>query len=420
MLPARDRQALRLQLKIKILPPWQQATHHFSRVLRTVRTYLDYNATARVEPAVLDAMLPFLRDRQGNASSRHSEGRLAGDAVEEARAKVAAAVNALPEEVVFTSSGTESNNAIIRGVAGAAFPRKPRIVTSAIEHPCVLCAARAMVNSPGCELVPVGCDENGLFARDDLEQAVADEKACVVSVMLANNETGVIQDIPAAAELARRGGAVLHTDCAQAFGKIPVDFNRLGADAMTLSGHKVGGPMGVAALVVRRNVEWLPLLEGGGHEDGRRSGTLNVAGIVGFGAAAMLAAQRVQTHTEELGKLRDALEEHLLFSGARIFAHGAQRLANTSCFGFAGIDGEALVVMLDQAGYAVASGAACSSFKDDASHVMLAMGFEQELARCAVRVSFGPENTAEEADGFARTVATLAHRMRSMSSVSAA
>ena len=384
-----------------------------------MRTYFDYNATAPLEPAVLEAMLPYLREQHGNASSRHEEGRQAWAGVEQARAQVAAAVNARPEEIVFTSSGTESNNAIIRGVAEAAPRTRRRIVVSAIEHPCVLCAARAAANRDNGEMIPIGCDRNGLLAMAELEQAVADGSACVVSVMLANNETGTLQDIVSVSAVAKAAGAVMHSDSAQALGKIPIDFATLGVDAMTLSGHKAGGPMGVAALVVRSEVEWLPLLEGGGHEHGRRSGTLNVAGIVGFGVAAELAAERSVAYGARIAPLRDQLEVRLRAVGVQVYGAGAPRLPNTSYVGFPGIDGEALVVMLDQAGFAVASGAACASFKDDASHVLQAMGYNSEQARCAIRVSLGPASTAEQVEGFAQVVQALGVRLRALSSVNA-
>ena len=261
-------------------------------------------------------------------------------------------VNARPDEVLFTSSGTESNNTIIKGVAGR--QGKTRIVTSGIEHPCVLCAARAMTRH-GCEFLPVGVDEQGRLDFADLKNAVSGSSTAIVSVMLANNETGVVQDVAKVAQIGHAAGAVVHSDCAQALGKIPVDFAALGVDAMTLSGHKVHGPMGIAALVLKLQVDCLPLLEGGGQERGMRSGTLNVAGIVGFGQAAQIAGARLDVYQRQVSDLRDRLETRLRAAGAVIFGGAATRLPNTCYFGLPGIEGEALVVMIDQAGFAVAS-----------------------------------------------------------------
>ena len=376
--------------------------------------YLDYNATAPLDETALAAMTPFLREEFGNPSSRHKYGRRARDGVERARAQVARAVGARPEEVVFTASGTESNNTIIKGVA--AMSVRETIAVGATEHPCVLCAARSTARL-GLGYSPVGVDENGRIDRDDLRETLAGGKCALVSVMLANNETGVIEDIAELAEMARSAGALFHTDAAQALGKIPVDFRALGADAMTISAHKAHGPKGAAALVARREADWAPLLEGGGHEEGRRSGTENAAAIAGFGAAAEIASARAEADGARLRELRDRTESALTAAGAMIFGGGALRLPNTSCFGFPGIDGESLVVMLDQSGFALASGAACSSMKEEPSHVLLAMGFAEEAARTAVRFSAGRGTTTEQAESFAATAGALAERLRGMASV---
>lgn len=375
--------------------------------------YLDHNATTPLEPAVLEAMLPFLREPYGNPASRHSAGRAAYEAVERARAQVAAAINAQPAEVYFTSSGTESNNQIIKGVASVS--SRNNIVTSGIEHPCVHCAARAMTRR-GCTFNPIGVDDQGLLDFADLSESVADNNAAIVSVMLANNESGVVQDVARVSQIAHAAGSVMHTDAAQALGKLPIDFAELGVDAMTISAHKARGPMGVAALVMRAEVACEPLLEGGGQEEGMRSGTLNVPGIVGFGKAAELAAIRAQDSTQLAG-LRDELEVKLIAAGATVFGHAAPRLPNTTYFGFPGIEGESLVVMLDQAGYAVASGSACASTKNEPSHVLLAMGFDEVTARTAVRLSIGGDNDAEQLARCVRAVTELVTRLGSMASI---
>ncbi len=375
--------------------------------------YLDYNATTPVHPDVLEAMLPYLRGEFGNASSRHSFGRRARAAVENAREQVAAAVGAHPAEVVFTASGTESNNTIIKGVALMSL--RSIAAVSATEHPCVLCAARTLQRAGG-GYVPLSVDADGLLEMDDLIQTVAGGDCAIVSVMYANNETGVLQDIKSVAEKAKAAGAVMHTDAAQALGKVPLNFAGCGADAMTLSAHKAYGPKGVAALIVRREVDWAPLLDGGGHENGRRSSTENVAGIVGMGAACA-RAEKMLAGADNLRALRDEMESALVAAGATIFAANAPRLPNTSLFGFPGVDGESMVLMLDQSGFAAASGAACSSMKDEPSHVLLAMGAPPDEARTAVRVSLGADTSAESVARFVAAAKALNSRLTSMAAV---
>lgn len=382
--------------------------------------YLDNNATTPLCAAARAAMEPFLGGEFGNASSRHSFGRRARDAVEAARAQVADAVGAKPGEVIFTASGTESNNTFIKGAA--ALSLRASVAVGATEHPCVLCAARALGRG-GINYAPLAVDENGILDWADLHQTLADnnkgaaEGCGLVSVMLANNETGVIQDIARIAEVVRSSGALFHTDAAQAVGKIPVDFAALGADAMTVSAHKAGGPKGAAALVVRGGVDFVPYMDGGGHEGGRRAGTENVAGIVGMGAAFADAAANVNARAATMRALRDEMESRLSESGGRLFAAAAPRLPNTSMFGFDGIDGESLVLMLDQSGYAVASGAACSSMKDEPSHVLMAMGLPEQTARTAVRVSLSADNTAEDIKTFCQTALTIKTNLQNLSAV---
>ena len=287
--------------------------------------HLDYNAGAPLDPRALEAMLPFLREEFGNASSGHSFGRRARRAVETAREQVAAAAGARPSEVVFTSSGTESNNTIIKGAA--LMSMRQTTAVAATEHPCVLCAARSLQRGGGA-YVPLAVDSRGVLDMDDLRKTLAGGDCALVSVMRANNETGVLQDVAAIAKEAKAAGAIMHTDAAQALGKVPVDFSGWGADAMTLSAHKARGPKGVAALIVRPEVDWAPLLEGGGHENGRRSSTENVAGIVGMGAACALAAESL-AQAGRLAAMRDQMEEALTAAGAVIFGREAERLPNT-------------------------------------------------------------------------------------------
>lgn len=376
--------------------------------------YLDYNATAPMHPKVFAAMEPYLRGEFGNASSRHAWGRRARAAVDLAREQTADACGAHPSEVVFTSSGTESNNTIIKGAALMSMKRI--IAAAATEHPCVLCAARTVLRA-GMAFAPLAADENGILDMDDLRRTVSGGECILVSVMRANNETGVLQDIPKIAETVKSAGAVMHTDAAQALGKIPVDFAGWGADAMTVSAHKARGPKGAAALIVRRGVDWAPLMDGGGHENGRRSSTENVAGIAGMGAACALAAESA-AESARLENLRDEMEKELREKGgAVIFGAGAPRLPNTSLFGFPNVDGESMVVMLDQSGFAAASGAACSSMKSGPSHVLLAMGVAPEIAQTAVRASFGAETTADEVRRFTAAALAIRTRLASLSSV---
>ncbi|HZX31328.1 MAG TPA: cysteine desulfurase family protein [Rhodocyclaceae bacterium] len=361
--------------------------------------YLDHNATTPLDPAVLETMLPWLREQYGNASSRHEYGRAARRAIDEARQQVAAAVGAHPTEVVFTSGGSEANNLFLKGAA-ASF--KPGLVAvSAVEHPCVIKPAEQLARQ-GWQLRKIAVDGAGRIAPADYAEVLA-HKPRLLSVMTANNETGVVQDVAAIASEARATGAWFHTDAVQALGKQTIDFRRLnaaGVHAMTVSAHKAYGPKGAAALVVDKRVELQPLIAGGGHERGLRSGTENVAAIVGFGAACELAASRLESLPRHLAALRGRLEAGLARLGATIFSAEAERLPNTSYFAFANVDGETLVGKLDRAGFAVASGAACSSANPEPSHVLQAMGVAPEVARGAVRVSLGAGNTERQIDEF--------------------
>ncbi|MCK9985012.1 MAG: cysteine desulfurase [Azoarcus sp.] len=374
--------------------------------------YLDWNATAPLEPAVREAMLPWLDSRFGNASSRHEYGRQARAAVDEARAQVAAAVGAHATEVIFTSGGTEANNLFVKGAAGL---MKPGLIAiSAIEHPCVREPAKQLRRADWT-LREIAVDRAGLVKRTDW-LAVLAAKPVLVSVMLANNETGVLQDVATLAREAKEVGAWFHTDAVQALGKIGVDFRALGVNAMTLSAHKVGGPLGAGALVVDKRLELAPLLAGGGQERGLRSGTENVAAIVGFGVACELAAARVSGENGRLCGLRDTLEAGLATHGMRIFSAGAPRLPNTVFFAADGVDGETLVARLDRAGFACASGSACSSANPEPSHTLMAMGVERETARGAVRVSLGRDTQERHVVDF---LACLGQQMNELNNLTA-
>jgi cysteine desulfurase len=373
--------------------------------------YLDHNATTPVDPEVWEAMQPCLRGIFGNPSSQHRYGREARAAVEQAREQVAGLVNARGARVVFTSGGTEANNLALQGTAAALPPGA--IAVSAIEHSSLLGPARVLA-ARGWRLDLIPADTDGRVTPAALAAAVAAETR-LVSIMTANNETGVIQDIPALAAQAKRRGAIVHTDAIQAAGKIALDFAGSGVDMMSLSAHKIYGPKGVGALVVHKGVDLEPQLWGGGHEGGLRAGTENVAGIVGFGAAADKARRELAARGARLGALRERLEARLRgITGVEIFGARAPRLPNTVFFAAAGIDGATLLLKLDQAGFAAASGSACASAQPEPSHVLLAMGVERERAYGAIRVSLGADNTAAEIDAFAEALRREIEALRRM------
>lgn len=375
--------------------------------------YFDHNATTPLDARVLEAMLPYLRGQFGNASSRHEYGTAARKAVNDARAQVAALVGVQPAQVIFVSGGTEANNLFIRGAAS--YLKPSQIAVSGIEHPCVAKPAQELARQ-GWQLRKLAVTRDGEIDLADVETALR-QPTGLVSVMLANNETGVIQGVAAVAEHARRAKAWMHTDAVQALGKIPVDFNALNVHAMTLSAHKIYGPKGAGALIVDKRLELRPIIAGGGHEQGLRSGTENVPAIVGFGAACELAAARIAELAPRFERMRARTEQGLRDMGAVIFGERAPRITNTSYFAFKGIDGEALVIELDKAGFAVAAGAACSSASTEPSATLIAMGVAPELARGAVRFSLGEANTMEQVEGFLNALEDVMRRLRRLTAI---
>jgi len=375
--------------------------------------YLDHNATTPVDPAVLAAMAPFWAECAANPSSVHRAGVAARRAVDAAREQVATFVGVQPAQVIFTSGGSEANNLFLRGVAAT---RRPTlVVVSAAEHACVHRPAKGLARV-GWQVGVVGLDAHGRIDADDLRAQTAGG-AAVASFIAAHNETGVVQDISALAEVARSAGAAVHTDAVQMAGKRPVDFHALNVDALSLSAHKLYGPKGIGALVVGKRLDLRAQIEGGGHEHGLRAGTENVPAIVGFGVACELAAVRMAAEAARQTALRDGLVVWLQGQGAVVFGAGAERLPNTVFFAFPGIDGATLLLALDEAGFALGSGSACSSSEHAPSPTLVAMGVAPDLARGAVRVSIGRGTTSAHLQQFRAALGVCLAGLRGLASV---
>jgi cysteine desulfurase len=366
------------------------------------RIYFDHSATTPLDPRVLEAMGPFLGGVYGNPSSLHQEGRVARAAVDKARAHIAELVGAEPEEIIFTASGTEADNLALNGAVRA--NGKPgHVVTSAIEHAAILETCKFLA-SGGTKITCLPVDRDGLVRPDGLLRALQ-SNVTVVSVMAANNVVGTIQPIEELAQLTKLHGVLFHTDAVQAGGKIPLDVNRLQVDLLSLSAHKLHGPKGVGALYVRRGTRLAPIIFGGGQERGLRSATENVAGIVGFGAAAEIARKEFDEEAARLSGLRKYIATEVLRSipNAYLFGHPTERLPGHLSFGFRGQEREVgmLLEALDQVGVAVSAGSACSAhYSGEPSGVLLAMGHDAESARGLIRVSLGRFNTQQEVDRF--------------------
>lgn len=357
------------------------------------RVYLDWNATTPLRPEARAAMAAAFD--LGNPSSVHGEGRKARGALDRAREQVAAALGARPQDVVFTSGGTEANALALAPYARNGVEVVERLIVSSVEHASVLAGGRFAPE----RIATLAVDAAGVVDLADLDRLLADGPPALVSVMLANNETGAIQPVAAVADRVHRAGGLLHVDAVQAFGKIEFDLNEIGADLVTVSAHKVGGPKGVGALVLGRDLALDPLLRGGGQEQGRRAGTENVIGIAGFGAAAEAAIAGRTSEMARVKILRDRLEKILRQTlGVVVFSAAATRLPNTTLFALPGLKAETAVIGFDLAGIAVSSGAACSSGKVQPSHVLRAMGVDDDLVRGAIRISLGWDTTEAEVD----------------------
>lgn len=374
--------------------------------------YLDHNATTPLAPEVLERMLPWLREGFGNASSIHQAGQRARRAVDDAREQVAAALGCVPKEVVFTSGGTEADNLAIRGAFTARQPGRPRVIVSATEHPAVLETARALGHD-GAEVLEIPVDREGLVDFARLEEVVTPETA-LVSMIWANNETGVINPIGRISALCHQRGVPLHVDAVQAAGKLPIDLTSLGAALVSVSAHKLYGPKGAGALVVRKGAPTWSVQTGGHQERGRRGGTENVAAIVGFGAAMELATARRVADEAHVAGLQERLRAHVErgVPDVRVAGAGAPRLGNTLNVCFGGVESEALLMGLDLAGICASGGSACTAGSLEPSHVILAMGFARHHARGAVRFSLGRGNTEAEIDVVGALLPDLVARLR--------
>ena len=383
--------------------------------LAMMRTYLDHNATTPLAPTVLETVTTVLREQFGNASSVHMFGQMAKAQVDGARAAVADLIGARPQEIVFTSGGTEADNLAIRGAAEAAGPgRKRHLIASAIEHEAVLKTLKALSRRGWTTtLLPVG--ESGIVAPDALEAALTDETV-LVSVMHANNEIGTVQPIAELAAMARRRGALFHTDAVQSAGKLPIAVDRLGVDLLSLSAHKLNGPKGVGALWVRRGVRLVARQTGGGQERNRRAGTENVPGIAGFGAAARNAAAALDGRPADVGALRDRLETGILDNvpGAVVNGDRGRRVSNTTNISFEGVEAESLLIALDLEGVAVSTGSACSSGTLEPSHVLRAMGCSPHRTQSSIRFSLGLGNTAEQIDRVVEILPRVVGKLRTL------
>jgi cysteine desulfurase len=378
------------------------------------RIYLDNNASTPVMPEVLEAMRPYFAERFGNASSIHRHGQETRAAVERARDSVASLLNCRAAEIVFTSGGTEADNLALSGLTMAG----DHILTSTVEHHAVLHACKHLEET-GCEVTYVPVDGRGLVDPEDVRRALRPDTT-LISIMMANNETGVLQPVAEIGKIAAEAEVCFHTDAVQAAGKVPIDVKRIGCDALSISGHKMHAPQGVGALYLRKGTHLQPLFYGGRHERSRRAGTENVPGIVALGKAAELALQGFDRGDDrKMSASRDRLEQGILtqVEDAGVNGDGAPRVPNTSSIYFDDIDGEAMVISLDLKGLAVSTGAACSSGAIEPSHVLTAMGLRVDRARASVRFSLGKQNTAEDIDMALALVPETVARLRELSPV---
>ncbi len=380
------------------------------------RVYMDHSATTPIDPLVVEAMLPFFTSKYGNSSSLHSFGQEAAEALYSAREQVAASIGARPNEIIFTSGGTESDNLAIRGILSDDKDRTQHIITSVIEHPAVLNTCNYLERQ-GHDVTYLPVDSDGIVDVDLMESSIRSNTA-IISIMHANNEIGTIQPMEEIASIAKDNDIYLHTDAVQSMGKIPVDVDELGVDMLSLSSHKIHGPKGVGALYVREGTSLNPIRYGGGHEHGLRPGTENISGIVGFAKAATLAVERLATDSKHMCMLRDSIITKVFNSieDVRLNGHATTRLPNNVNLSFKYAEGESMLLMLDMAGIAVSTGSACSSRSLRASHVLSSIGLEPEYIHGSVRISLGRDNTTKEVEYLVEVLDDTLAKLRQISS----
>jgi cysteine desulfurase len=379
-----------------------------------MRVYMDYAATTPVDPRVLKAMKPYFSEKFGNSVSLHKQGREAKEALETSRKTIATMMNAKPNELIFMSSATESTNMALKGIAFANRKKGKHIVTSKIEHHCVLEPAR-WLEKQGFEITRLPVDKFGFVDMAHLEKAIRKD-TILVSIMHANNEIGTIQDIEKIGKICKEKGVYFHSDAAQSFGKIPIDTKKMNLDLLSISSHKMYGPKGVGGLYIKKGTKIEPLLHGGGHEFRKRSSTVNVAGIVGFAEAGSIQKKEMASDAKKQAALRDKLINELLkIEDAQLTGHPTERLPNNASFWFSYIEGESLLIQLDMSGVSASTGSACSSASLEASHVLLAIGLKPQEAHGSLRLSLGKYTTNEDIDYVLEVVPKSVERLRQIS-----
>jgi len=384
---------------------------------KVVRIYMDHGATTRPDPEVVNAMLPFFNELYGNASSLHTFGQEAAQALISSRKTVADFLGAEPEEIIFTSGGTESDNLALKGIAYLKKNKGKHIITSVIEHPAILNTCKYL-DDIGYKITYVPVDDQGLVDPADVEDAVTDN-TILISIMHANNEIGTIQPIKEISAIAHEHGVLVHTDAVQSVGKMPVNMDDLGVDMLSISAHKIYGPKGVGALYVRKGTRLLGLSQGGSHEMKKRAGTENIPGIVGMAKAVELAEQRLEGDTKYLENLRDTMIRKILDSIPESYLNGhpTKRLCNNVHVRFSYVEGESLLMMLDMKGVAVSTGSACSSKSLEPSHVLAALGIIPEKIHGNLRITLGHENTMDELDYVVENLIDIVKKLRAMSPI---
>jgi cysteine desulfurase len=379
-----------------------------------MRVYMDYAATTPVDPRVLKAMKPYFSEKYGNSVSLHKQGREAKEALDESRKTIAAMMNAKPNELIFMSSATESTNTALKGIAFANRKKGKHIVTSKIEHHCILEPAQ-WLEKQGFEITRLPVDNFGFIDLTRLEKAIRKD-TILVSIMHANNEIGTLQDIEKIGKICKEKGVYFHSDAAQSFGKIPIDIKKMNIDLLSISSHKMYGPKGVGGLYIKKGTKIEPLLHGGGHEFRKRSSTVNVAGIVGFAEATRIQKQEMASDAKNQTALRDKLINELLkIDDAHLTGHPTKRLLNNASFWFAYIEGESLLMQLDMNGVSASTGSACSSDSLEASHVLLAIGLKPQEAHGSLRLSLGKYTTNEDVDYVLEVAPKSVKRLREIS-----